>query len=109
MALENRLIFASSLFDFATKLIPQLSIMLSLVTVSDLLRRGDVKVVPGAEQMQTLSVKPIVSKVEDKPSDARKLSDPQMVRQVNSLRALQKWKHVIVIVCGVRSFSFCMA
>lgn len=33
MALENRLLFASGLFDFGTKLIPQLSIILSLVTV----------------------------------------------------------------------------
>ncbi|KAE9012510.1 hypothetical protein PR001_g15647 [Phytophthora rubi] len=46
LVLENRLIFAAGLFDFATKLIPHLSIMLSLVTVSELLGRGDVKVVP---------------------------------------------------------------
>ncbi|KAL3674021.1 hypothetical protein V7S43_001704 [Phytophthora oleae] len=98
MVLENRLIFASSLFDFVTKLIPQLSIILSLVTVSDLLGRGDVKVAPGAEQMQTLSVKSKGISAEVKPSDTRKLSNPKML---GSLRALQKWKHVIVIVLFV--------
>ncbi|KAG1699781.1 hypothetical protein DVH05_012674 [Phytophthora capsici] len=98
IVLENRLVFASSLFDFATKLIPQLSIILSLVTVSELLGCGDVKVIPGAGQMQTLSVKPKANSTEAKTSDARKLSNPQALSQ---LGALQKWKHVIAIVLFV--------
>ncbi|KAE8964925.1 hypothetical protein PR001_g28889 [Phytophthora rubi] len=60
MVLENRLMFAASLLDLTTKLIPHLSIMLSLTTVSELLGRGDVKVIPGAggPSMQALTVKP---------------------------------------------------
>ncbi|KAE8958735.1 hypothetical protein PR001_g30959 [Phytophthora rubi] len=60
LVLENRLIFAAGLLDFTTKLIPHLSIMLSLVTVSELLGRGDVKVIPGAggPSIHSMAVKP---------------------------------------------------
>ncbi|GMF16743.1 unnamed protein product [Phytophthora lilii] len=98
MVLENRLIFASSLFDFSTKLIPQLSIILSLVTVSELLNRGDVKVVPGAggQSIQTLAVKPKTNS-----SGASKPGGESQLRantsQWGSLRALQKWRHVVAI------------
>ncbi|KAK1948593.1 hypothetical protein P3T76_000882 [Phytophthora citrophthora] len=100
MVLENRLIFASSLFDFATKLIPQLSIIVSLMTISELLGRGEIKVVPGAGtgQMETLSVKPKASSAEINPSDVTTRSNPQILSQFGSLRALQKWRHVIAIV-----------
>ncbi|KAE9004651.1 hypothetical protein PR003_g18536 [Phytophthora rubi] len=58
MVLENRLMFAAGLLDFTTKLIPHLSIMLSLVTISGLLGRGDIKVVPGngGPSMQSMVV-----------------------------------------------------
>ncbi|GMF26275.1 unnamed protein product [Phytophthora fragariaefolia] len=64
LVLENRLIFASGLFDFGTKLIPQLSIFLSLVTISELVTRGDVKVIPGAttETIQSVAVKSTAAK-----------------------------------------------
>ncbi|KAE9046815.1 hypothetical protein PR001_g744 [Phytophthora rubi] len=60
MVLENRLIFAAGLLDFTTKIIPHLSIMLSLVTVSELLERGDIKVAPstGGPSIQTMAVQP---------------------------------------------------
>ncbi|KAH7481807.1 uncharacterized protein KRP23_4984 [Phytophthora ramorum] len=92
MVLENRLIFASSLFDFGTKLIPQLSIILSLVTVSELLGRGDVKVIAGV--MQTVAVRP----KDGNAAQVKKLSVDQK-SPVES--ALQKWKHITVVVVFV--------
>ncbi|RAW43409.1 hypothetical protein PC110_g422 [Phytophthora cactorum] len=102
MVLENRLIFASSLFDFATKLIPQLSIFLSLVTVSELLGRSDVKVIPSTNRhsIQSVAVKPKAgSDGIGKPSEVDKtIGNPKNSGQFASLRALHKWKHVIAIV-----------
>ncbi|KAF1775475.1 Leucine-rich repeat domain, L domain-like [Phytophthora cactorum] len=97
MVLENRLIFASSLFDFATKLIPQLSIFLSLVTVSELLGRSDVKVIPSTNRhsIQSVAVKPKAgSDGIGKPSEVDKtIGNPKNSGQFASLRALHKWKH----------------
>ncbi|KAI9996104.1 hypothetical protein PInf_013282 [Phytophthora infestans] len=76
MVLENRLIFASSLFDFATKLIPQLSIILSLTTASELLGRSDVKVIPGGHGMLSVAVKPKTGSTDvAKPVDVDKAAD----------------------------------
>ncbi|KUF93614.1 hypothetical protein AM588_10006109 [Phytophthora nicotianae] len=102
LVLENRLIFASSIFDFATKLIPQLSIFLSLVTVCELLSRSNVKVVPGTS-MQSVAVKPKASSTDtenpavvDKPA-----ATSQNSSHFASLRAIRKWKHVVTIVLFV--------
>ncbi|KAF4143521.1 hypothetical protein GN958_ATG07254 [Phytophthora infestans] len=103
MVLENRLIFASSLFDFATKLIPQLSIILSLTTASELLGRSDVKVIPGGHGMLSVAVKPKTGSTDvAKPVDVDKAADQsQNSGQFGSLRALQTGKHVIAIVLFV--------
>ncbi|KAE9073381.1 hypothetical protein PF010_g25096 [Phytophthora fragariae] len=74
IVLENRLLFAAGMLDFATKPIPHLSIMLSLVTVSELLGRGDVKVTPDARgpNMQAMTVNPKASSSNiGKPTDTQ--------------------------------------
>ncbi|KAE9002619.1 hypothetical protein PF001_g8033 [Phytophthora fragariae] len=101
LVLENRLIFAAGLFDFATKLIPHLSIMLSLVTVSELLGRGDVKVVPGTggPNIQSMAVQPKASSSNiSKPTDTLAFTaNPQSPNQWKSLHAFLKRKHPITV------------
>ncbi|KAG3050426.1 hypothetical protein PI125_g26437, partial [Phytophthora idaei] len=106
MVLENRLIFASSLFDFATKLIPHLSTFLALVTVSELLGRRDVKVAPGVSVGRMHSVSSFNVQANSagsvKPGQANKTTGKlQNSGQFASFRALHKWKHVIAIVLFV--------
>ncbi|KAL3674024.1 hypothetical protein V7S43_001707 [Phytophthora oleae] len=98
LVLENRLIFASGMLDFGTKLIPQLSILLSLVTLSELLSRGDVKVIPGAESkpIQSLAVKP-KGGIKTPSVVAKSSIDSKNASQCTSLRALRKWKDVIAV------------
>ncbi|KAE8882126.1 hypothetical protein PF005_g16535 [Phytophthora fragariae] len=112
MVLENRLMFAASMLDFATKLIPHLSLMLSLVTVSELLGRGDVKVVPGPGgprmqlKFESTAVKPKQSSIIRKPTSTDTLTPATKSRSPNqwkSVHALLRWKHAItvaVFLCG---------
>ncbi|KAE9313916.1 hypothetical protein PF008_g19620 [Phytophthora fragariae] len=107
MVLENRLMFAASLLDLTTKLIPHLSIMLSLTTVSELLGLGDVKVIPGAggPSMQTLTVKPKArSSTIGKPTGTDTqvfTANSQIPDQWKSLHVLLKWKHAITVAVFV--------
>ncbi|EGZ27641.1 hypothetical protein PHYSODRAFT_474391 [Phytophthora sojae] len=94
MVLENRVVFAANLFDFTTKLIPQLSILLSLITMSELLGRADVKVIPGdgRPSMQSMEVKSRASFIKAaglQPS----AESSQTPSQSKSLHTLQRWKH----------------
>ncbi|KAE8965332.1 hypothetical protein PF001_g28767 [Phytophthora fragariae] len=94
MALENRLMFAAGLFDFTTKIIPHLSIMLSLVTVSELLGHGDVKVIPGSggPSIESMAVQPRVSS-----SNIDKPTPTETPDQWKGLHALLRWKHAIPV------------
>ncbi|KAG7395716.1 hypothetical protein PHYBOEH_003321 [Phytophthora boehmeriae] len=101
MVLENRLIFAAGLFDFGTKLIPQLSIFLSLVTVSELIGRGDGKVIPGAgdQRLQTVAVRPKKTSTTDD-GNAGAVQKPLLSKpseRFEGLHTLYKWKQPIVI------------
>ncbi|KAE9318663.1 hypothetical protein PF008_g18451 [Phytophthora fragariae] len=116
MVLENRLMFAAGLLDFTTKLIPHLSIMLSLVTISGLLGRGDIKVVPGNGEpsMQSMVVQFKVSSSNiGKPTDTDTQASTaisQILNQWKSLHALLRWKHAITVAVfvlwGQLYFSF---
>ncbi|KAE9031380.1 hypothetical protein PF011_g129 [Phytophthora fragariae] len=116
MVLENRLMFAAGLLDFTTKLIPHLSIMLSLVTISGLLGRGDIKVVPGngGPSMQSMVVQFKVSSSNiGKPTDTDTQASTaisQILNQWKSLHALLRWKHAITVAVfvlwGQLYFSF---
>ncbi|KAE9006839.1 hypothetical protein PF011_g11399 [Phytophthora fragariae] len=100
MVLENRLIFAAGLLDFTTKIIPHLSIMLSLVTVSELLERGDVKVAPsaGGPSIQTMVVQPKGSSSNIGGTDAQaSTKNSQSPNQWKSVHALLRWKHAITV------------
>ncbi|KAE9153385.1 hypothetical protein PF001_g2696 [Phytophthora fragariae] len=105
LVLENRLIFASSLFDFGTKLIPQLSIILSLVTVSELVAYSEVKVIPGEvkETIPSMAVKSAVTKPESRilSTENKYAVNSQSSDQSGLLRALLKRKNVIVITIFV--------
>ncbi|KAE9360074.1 hypothetical protein PR003_g405 [Phytophthora rubi] len=107
MVLENRLMFVAGLLDLTTKLIPHLSIMLSLVTASELLGRGDVKVIPGAggPSIHSLSVQPKArSSTIDKPTITEteaSTANPLSPNQPKSLHALLNWKHAITVAVFV--------
>ncbi|GMF49523.1 unnamed protein product [Phytophthora fragariaefolia] len=106
MVLGNRLIFAASMFDFITKVIPQLSIMLSLFTVSELLGRDDLKVVPRADSqsLQSMTVKPKASSSNSgKTAEQNKTLtvNPQNSSQRKSLDALLRRGHSIATVVFV--------
>ncbi|EGZ27622.1 hypothetical protein PHYSODRAFT_321402 [Phytophthora sojae] len=108
LVLENRLIFASGLFDFGTKLIPQLSILLSLVTVSELLGNGEVKVLPGPakETIQSVAVKSTATKPQIDASSTGNNPAADIINSPSSdqgglVRALIKWKDVVAIASFV--------
>ncbi|KAG7388062.1 hypothetical protein PHYPSEUDO_013181 [Phytophthora pseudosyringae] len=99
LVLENRLIFVAGLFDFGTKLIPQLSIFLALVTVSELLGSGDVKVIPGAggQSIQSLVVRPKDgNSTAEKPKTAKAV-DSGSSEHGGGLSVLSKYRHIISI------------
>ncbi|OWZ22550.1 hypothetical protein PHMEG_0002742 [Phytophthora megakarya] len=99
LVLENRLIFSSGLLDFSTKLIPQLSIILSLITVSELLSRGEARVIPVAQRIESVPVKSkVISAEAEVPNVSKKIHlDSQYPAQWASFRAFRKWKDVIAI------------
>ncbi|KAE9284653.1 hypothetical protein PF008_g27107 [Phytophthora fragariae] len=105
IVLENRLLFAAGMLDFATKPIPHLSIMLSLVTVSELLGRGDVKVTPDARgpNMQAMTVNPKASSSNiGKPTDTQaSTANSQSPNQGKIVHPVMRWKHVITVAVFV--------
>ncbi|KAE8955932.1 hypothetical protein PF011_g31646, partial [Phytophthora fragariae] len=103
MVLENRLMFVAGLLDLTTKLIPHLSIMLSLVAVSELLGCGDIKVVPGVGgpsiQQTFVKSKKRSSNIGKPPRTDIQVSatNSQYRDQWKSLHALLRWKHAITV------------
>ncbi|KAE9012273.1 hypothetical protein PR001_g15704 [Phytophthora rubi] len=100
VALKNRLIFAAGLFDFTMKLIPHLGIMLSMVTVSELLGRGEVKVNPGTggPNIQSMAVQPKArSSNIDKPTGTATLPATSKPQSPVIFHAVLRWKHSITI------------
>ncbi|KAE8911588.1 hypothetical protein PF005_g21942 [Phytophthora fragariae] len=113
VALKNRLIFAAGLFDFTMKLIPHLGIMLSMVTVSELLGRGEVKVNPGTggPNIQSMAVQPKArSSNIDKPTGTATLPATSKPQSPVIFHAVLRWKHSITIAVfslwGALFFSF---
>ncbi|KAE8967702.1 hypothetical protein PR003_g24809 [Phytophthora rubi] len=98
MVLENRLMFAAGMLDFTMKLIPHLSTILSLLTASELLGRGDITVVPnvGGPIMQAMAVQPEagssnIGKLTITDTQASTANSQNPI-QWKSLRALLRWK-----------------
>ncbi|KAE8880161.1 hypothetical protein PF010_g19793 [Phytophthora fragariae] len=98
MVLENRLMFAAGMLDFTMKLIPHLSTILSLLTASELLGRGDITAVPnvGGPIMQAMAVQheagsSNIGKLTITDTQASTANSQNPI-QWKSLHALLRWK-----------------
>ncbi|KAG3096564.1 hypothetical protein PI124_g15678 [Phytophthora idaei] len=106
LSLENQLIFASSFIDFATKFIPHIGILLSLMAVTNLVSRHDTRY--NITQEGSVEVPKTIRKVNVRLSSSKTYSGPVQGPSVSSqvtpadqretLRWPRKWEHTISLV-----------